>query len=69
MICQAHLKEKEVVQKNKIKCSICSQEIHVKGNDFKLNELIQKQIDERIFLNEEEKTLKEKIEESIKSFL
>ena len=68
LICQAHLKEKEVVQKNKIKCSICSKEFQVKCKDFKLKELIQKQINDRIFLNNEEKISKQKIEESIKQF-
>ena len=69
LICQTHLKEKEVVQKNKIKCSICSQEFQVKGVDFESNKLIQKQINDRIILNDEEKALKKKIEESIKVFL
>ena len=68
LICQTHLKEKEVVQKNKIKCSICSQEFQVKDNELKSNKSIQKLIDDRIFLNDEEIDLKQKIEKSIKIF-
>ena len=67
-ICKAHLIEKEVVQKNKIKCLICSQEFPVKGNEFKLDKLIQTQINEQIYLSDEEISLKLKIEESIKLF-
>ena len=54
-------KEKEVVQKNNIKCRACKQEFQVKGNVFKLNKSIQKQIDDQIFLNDEEINLKQKI--------
>ena len=68
LICQEHLKVKEVVQRNKIKCSTCSQEFQVKGNDFKSIKSFQKLINDRVFLNEEEIDLKKKIEESIKLF-
>ena len=66
LICQEHLKEKEVVQTNKIKCATCKQEFHVKDNDFRTNKLAKKQIDDKIYLNEKELALRKKIEESIK---
>ena len=68
LICEEHLKEKKVAQKNKIKCLTCKQEFDVKENEFKLVKSIQKQINAQIFLNEEEKSLKQNIEESIKLF-
>ena len=68
LICQTHLKAREVVQKNKIKCGTCKQEFPVKENDFKSKKSIQKQVNDRIYLNDDEKALKQKIEESIKVF-
>ena len=68
LICKTHLNEKEVAQTNKIKCQTCNREFEVKNNDFKSNKSIQKLIDDRIFLDGEEITLKHKIEESIKAF-
>ena len=68
LICEEHLKEKEVVKQNKIKCLTCSKEFQVKGNDFKSVKSIQKQINAQIYLNEEEISLKKKIEDSIKLF-
>ena len=68
LICQAHLKEREVVQRNKIKCGICKQEFQVKGVDFKSCKFAQTQLNDRIYLNEEEISLKQKIEASIKIF-
>ena len=68
LICEEHLKVKEVVRKNKINCLTCKQEFQVKGNEFKLVKSIQKQINAQIFLNDEEISLKQKIEDSIKQF-
>ena len=68
LICKEHLNAKEVVQKNKIKCSTCKQEFEVKNHDLKSNKSIQKQINDRVYLNEEEISLKQKIEDSIKIF-
>ena len=68
LICKEHLNDKEVIRQNKIKCHECKQEYEVNGNEFNLNKSIQKQIDKKLFLNEEELTLKQKIEESIKLF-
>ena len=58
LICKEHLNKTDVVQKNKIKCSTCSQEFQVNDNDLKSSKLIQKQIDDQIFLSEEEIALK-----------
>ena len=41
LICKEHLKEKEVVQKNKIKCSTCKRDFAVKDHEFNLNRSIQ----------------------------
>ena len=66
LICKEHLNEKEVVQKNKIKCRECNQEFQVKSNEFKSCKFAQKQIDNQIYLSDKEISLKQKIEESIK---
>jgi hypothetical protein len=68
LICKEHLKEKEVIQKNKIKCRECKKEFQIKSNEFKSIKVIQKQIDNQIYLSDEEIALKQKIEESIKVF-
>ena len=65
LICKELLNETDVVQKNKIKCSTFREEFQVKDNDFKSNKLIQKQIDDQIFLREEGIALKQKIEAPI----
>ena len=54
--------------KNKIKCLNCKKEFHIKEKDFRPNKLAKKQIDNKIYLNEEELVFKEKIEESIQAF-
>ena len=67
-ICKEHLKEKEVKKQNKIKCNQCKQEFEVKGLKINVNKTIKKQIDNKLYLNDEEIALKQKIEESIKFF-
>ncbi len=44
-ICRQHLKERDVVKQNKIKCKKCNEEFEVKNNQFKSNEAISKLID------------------------
>ena len=44
LICQVHLKEKKVIQKNKIKCLTCKREFDVKRNEFRTNKLAKKQM-------------------------
>ena len=50
-ICREHLKEKEVIKQNKIKCQVCKQEFEVKDNQFKSNKFAQKQISEQFYFN------------------
>jgi hypothetical protein len=67
-LCEEHLAEKEVVKQNRIKCAACKQDFQVKENDFKSNNLAKKQLDELVYLSDEESTLKKQIEESIRKF-
>jgi len=64
-ICKEHLEEKDVLKQNKITCVECKQHFEVKGNTFKTVKLIQKQLDNKVYLNNEEKSLKQNIEETI----
>ena len=57
-----------VVKQNKIKCPKCKQEFEVKNNEFEPNNFIQQLLNDKAYLNEEEKALKQKIEESNKVF-
>jgi hypothetical protein len=61
-LCKEHLTE------NKIKCGECKQEFEVKDNEFKTVNLVKKQLDEHVYLNDEEVSLKKKIEDSIRQF-
>ena len=61
-ICRQHLKERDVVKQNKIKCRTCNEEFQVKNNEFKSNEAISKLIDSHSYLNEEETSLKHELE-------
>ena len=68
LICQEHLKEKEIVQINKIKCLTCKREFEVKDHEFNLNESIQEIINTKVYLSGVELTLKTKIQDAIKDF-
>jgi hypothetical protein len=68
-ICQEHLQEKKCLKDNLITCKICKQEFHVKNDDFKSNNLVAKQIEDEIYLTENEKNLKHQIEDSYKVIL
>ena len=57
-LCKEHLTEKNVVKENRIKCVECKQEFQVKNKNFKLIELLKKQLDELLFLSDEEVSLK-----------
>jgi hypothetical protein len=66
-ICNEHLSENKL--ENKIKCDKCKKDFQVKDNDFKSTDLfLNKLISEQLYLNDEEVSLKIKIEESIKVF-
>ena len=67
-LCKQHLAEKDVVKQNRIKCGECKKEFEVKDNEFKSNILVQKQLDEFLYLSGEEFSLKKQIEDSIRTF-
>jgi hypothetical protein len=67
-LCKGHLSEKNVVKHNRIKCIKCKQDFQVKDNEFKSNNFIKKQLGDLLFLSDEEVSLKNKIEESIRTF-
>jgi hypothetical protein len=67
-LCGQHLNERDVVKANKIKCKTCNEEFAVKGNEFKSNEAIVKLIETQSYLSDQEITLKQELEESIKKF-
>jgi hypothetical protein len=67
-LCKGHLVEKSVAKSNKIKCVKCKQSFEVRDNDFKLNSLVKKLLDDHDFLSDEEFALKKKIEDSIRKF-
>ena len=67
-LCKGHLTEKSVAQQNKIKCVECKTDFQVKSNEFKMNNLVKKQLSELVYLSDEEFLLKKKIEDSIQMF-
>jgi hypothetical protein len=67
-LCSQHLTEKDVVKENRIKCAKCKQDFEVKDNEFKSNEIIKEQIEQLVYLSDEEFSLKKKIEDSIRQF-
>jgi hypothetical protein len=64
-LCMGHLVEKDVVKQNRIKCAECKQDFEVKGNEFKLNSLVKKLLDDQVYLSDEEFSLKKNIQDSI----
>jgi hypothetical protein len=62
------LTEKDIVKQNRIKCAECKQDFRVKDNEFKSNEIIKKQLDDLLFLSDEEIDLKKKIQDLIQTF-
>jgi len=67
-LCKEHLTEKSVIKQNRIKCAKCKQEFEVVDNEFKLNNFIKKQLDDHVYLSDEEFSLKIKIQDSIQTF-
>ena len=68
LICKEHLTENGVLKNDKIKCQECKQEFRVKGIEFKSIKFLNKKINDQIFLSDQEISLKQKIEDSIKLF-
>ena len=66
-VCKEHLIEKDAQKSNKIKCAECKQEFQVKDNEFKSSHLVKQLLDNKCYLSEDEKSLKQKIEESIRN--
>jgi hypothetical protein len=67
-ICREHLAEREVVKQNKIKCNKCNEEFGVKNNEFKSNDALKNSIESQSYLNQEEISLKQELEETIRKF-
>ena len=67
-ICRDHLKEKDVVKVNRIKCNKCNGEFQVKNNAFKSNEALKTLVESQSYLSEDEIVLKQKLKESIQKF-
>jgi hypothetical protein len=67
-ICREHLIEDSVRKLNKIICAECNEEFKIKDNEFKLCYFVKLLLDDKCHLNEDEKSLKQKIEESIRMF-
>ena len=67
-ICRQHLKEKDVVKQNAIKCVKCKENFPIKGHEFKSNKTLKQLIEDKSYLSEEEMNLKHNLEESIRKF-
>jgi hypothetical protein len=67
-LCKQHLTEKTTAKSKKMKCGECKQEFQVKDNDFKTIEILKKQLDDHVYLSDEEFELKKQIEDSIRTF-
>jgi hypothetical protein len=67
-ICRQHLSQSTVVKANGIKCKLCNEEYQVKDNEFKSNNQLKSQIESHSYLSKDEKSFKQKLEESIQKF-
>ena len=67
-ICREHLKDRDVVKANRIKCNECNEEFQIKEHHFESNESLKKLLESHSYLSGEEKRLKQNLEESIKKF-
>jgi hypothetical protein len=67
-ICREHLKERDVVKENKIKCKKCNGEFQIKNNHFESNEDLKKLVESQCFLSDEELRLKQDLEVSMRKF-
>ena len=67
-ICREHLSEKNVVKENKIICKKCNTEFEVKGNEFKSSIVLTKLTESQSYLSEEESSLKQELEGSVRQF-
>ena len=67
-ICKEHLTEKTIIKENKIKCAKCNEDFEVRDNVFETNKIIQQQLDDGVYLSEEEFNLRQNVNESIRVF-
>jgi hypothetical protein len=71
-ICRDHLKDRDVVKANRIKCKKCNDEFQIKDNEFNtindLNTLIKTLVESRCYLSAEELSLKKVLEDSMRKF-
>jgi hypothetical protein len=67
-LCKRHLTEKTTTKSKKMKCGDCKQDFEIKGKGFKTIEILKKQLDEQVYLTDQEFALKKKIEDSIRTF-
>jgi hypothetical protein len=68
-ICREHLLENVVVKENRIKCKKCNEQFQVKDNQFKSTKAFTNLIESQSFLSDEESSLKQNLEESIRKFI
>ena len=62
-LCKRHLAGKNEIR---IECAECKQDFEVNDNDFKPINLVKKQLDNHVYLSDEEFAAKKQIEESIR---
>jgi hypothetical protein len=67
-ICREHLKERDVVKANRIKCKKCNEEFQLNDDEFRSNKGLRMLVESQSYLSGEEKRLKQKLEESIRKF-
>ena len=67
-ICREHLTDKEVLKDNKLKCLICKQNHDINEHQYKANKCFKQQLDDKLYLSNEEIALKNKIEETVHVF-
>jgi len=67
-ICREHLKDRDVVKQNKIKCKKCSEEFQVNGYEFRSDTTLKSLIESHSYLSEEEISRKQDLEASIRKF-
>jgi hypothetical protein len=67
-ICREHLSQRDIAKQNKIKCNQCNEEYQVKENEFKSSNELSKLIESKSHLSDEEISLKQNLEVSIRKF-
>ena len=66
-ICRDHLKDRDVVKENRIKCKKCNDEFQIKDNEFITNNDLKTLVESQSYLSEEELDLKKVLEDSIEN--